>query len=78
MGRKGEGLGGGIEEAEGPPHKAGSGGTVGNAVKAARLDENPHILEVQMGRGSIQEILQRDERTVFRSLMDDSLHDLLG
>ncbi len=66
-----------IEEAEGMPYKAGPGGTMGNAVKATCLDENPHVLEMEMGPGSGQEILQRDERTVLGSLMDDDLRRLL-
>jgi hypothetical protein len=66
-----------IEEAKGVPHEAGPGDTMGNAVKATCLDENPHVLEMEMGPGSAQEILQRDERTVLGSLMDDDLRRLL-
>ena len=37
-----------IEEAKGFPHEAGSCGTMGDAVKAASLDQDPDILEVEM------------------------------
>jgi hypothetical protein len=53
-----------IEEPKGVPHEAGSGGASGDAVKAARCDQDPHILEMDMRSGSIQEILKGYEKAI--------------
>ena len=66
------------EEAEGLPHKSGPVETPGDGVKAASLDENPHVLEMDMGTGSVQERVERDEKAIPRALVDDGLPGLLG
>jgi hypothetical protein len=53
-----------IEEPKDMPHKAGSGDPLGDAVKAARLDQYPDILEVNMRSDSIQEILKGYEGSI--------------
>ncbi|MBA7672171.1 hypothetical protein ES703_80345 [subsurface metagenome] len=53
-----------IEEPKGVPHEAGSGGALDDTVKAACFDQDPHILEMDMRSGSIQEILKGYESAI--------------
>ena len=53
-----------IEEPKGVPHEAGPGGASDDTVKAACFDQDPHILEMDMRSGSIQEILKGYEGAI--------------
>ena len=67
-----------VEEAKSLPHEGGPGGAVGDAVKAPRLDQDAGILEMNMGCGSVHEILKGGERPIPGSLIEDRFFNLLG
>jgi hypothetical protein len=68
----------GVEEPQGLPHELRSGCAMSNRVKASGLDEDAHVLEMNMAPGSKKKIIETCERTVLRSFVDDKLHSLPG
>jgi hypothetical protein len=50
-----------VVEPECPPHQRGPREAVGDAVKAACLDQNPHVLELEVAAGPGKKIIKAAE-----------------
>ena len=66
-----------IEEFQRLPRKGGPGCAMGDAVEAPGLDENAHVLEMNMALGSKEKIIEAGEVPVPGSFLDDKRHPLL-
>jgi len=65
-------------ESKGLPHQRGSTEATGDAVKAANLDQDPDVLEVEMAANSVQKILKANEGAIFGALTNNELPTLPG
>lgn len=66
------------EELEGLPYQARPGHALTYTVKAARLDKDPRVLEMDMRNRSVQKILKGCERAILFSLTNDGPFGLMG
>ena len=67
----------GVEEAKDLPQKTGAGSPMGDRIKTACLNENTHILEMNMAGCSKEKIVEAGEGTVFGSFAGNELHAFL-
>jgi hypothetical protein len=67
----------GFKEAQGLPQKTGPVFPMGDGIKAACLDENTHVLEMDMAGCPKEKMVEACEGPVFRSFADKKLHSLL-
>lgn len=60
-------------ESKGQSHQRGPVFAVGDAVKTAHLDEEPHVLEVEMVPNFVKKIIRPSEVAVVGTLMNNEV-----
>ena len=68
---------GGFKEAKSLPQESRSTEPMGDAIKTACLDENTHILEMDVAGCSKEKMVEACKGPVFGSFADNKLHSFL-